>query len=154
MLKARANFNWVSDYAQVYLIDEQAQDFVAPDTVTDDDLKRGFRALGTSLVVYTMDSLRQELCIEVYDSPPAPLETEPNSAQPWDKIAETVVNFPSRSFFIASPTKQIDDSAGPFFKTETESCGVRMAWLENEAERYNIERSRPDVILFQIWPKT
>jgi hypothetical protein len=152
MLKASANLNWVSDYAQIYLIDERAKDFLAPDTVTNDDLKAGFRALGTSLVIYTMDSLCQELRIEVHDTPPAPLETEPDSARPWDKIAETVVRFPSRSLFIASPTKQIGESAGPFFKTETESCKVRMAWLEDEAERYNTERSKPDVILFQIWP--
>jgi hypothetical protein len=147
-----ADFAWVSDYSQIYLIDSENSVIVGIEDVPTSDMEHGFHVAANALVVYTVDCLRQTIRITLYDAAPLAKPQEIMSEDAWTKVIETVVTFPSGSFTISSPSKSGTENYGPHFKAPAKKLNARVSWLEYQDDRYDAFRIKPDVIQIELWP--
>lgn len=151
MLLGWANFAWQADYGQFYLIDIQDQAFAAPTMIDAEMEARRVVAPDAGLVVYTNDSLQQQVRIHIHDSEPALTDTESMSGNAWTQVETVGARFPSRIFSISSPSAPTPLPAGPIFMLDAEDIMVRVCWMEFEGSRDDSVPVEPDVIEVHMW---
>jgi len=147
-----ARFAWQSDYGQFYLIDCQDHDFAAPVEITPDIESRGLSVMPSGIVVYTQDSLQQHISISIVSDEPEPLPAEPMSGKPWTRRQTAQVHFPSRRFYLSSPSTPAPLPNGPIFLVESMMSTIRISWMEFQGSRDDSVPVEPDVIDIAMWP--
>jgi hypothetical protein len=147
-----ANFAWVSDYAQIYLVDVSAPVIPGLEDLGPDVFAARHFIAPAGMVVYTADCLRQELRIAIHDSYPEPSTADALSDTPFTQVLETRVRFPSCHFTIGSPSRSGGEEWGPRFTVPHDRVDVRISWCEVDDDRYNAHRPFADVIQVELWP--
>ncbi len=147
-----ANFAWVSDYAQIYLVDPIDPVIAGIEDFGPEIFDRGYHVAPNALVIYTADCLRQEIRIELHDGPPVENDVEEISDDRWTRAVQAKVRFPSGSFTLSSPSKSYNEPLGPIFRSPAETVAVQILWLQYEEDCYNIFRPKPDVVKIVFWP--
>ncbi len=150
-----ATFDWASDYAQFYLVDSGDPRFEPPVDITPVMEKRRWHRMETGLLVYTVDSLRQIIQVQIFSAPRAPDPTECRSGKPWMQTELAQARFPTRRLTLSSPSQAGTEKYGPTFRLDAEEMAVRiqwLEWLEWPDDRYNVKRAEADVIRVDLWP--
>jgi hypothetical protein len=145
-------FAWVSDYAQFYLVDVEQPAIADIESLDHTAFDARHHVAPNGLVIYTADSLRQEIRVVLHDSPPPDSKTESMSERPWTHTLDTVATFPSRRVTIVSPSSAGTEAWRPHMAVPSERVNVRINWCEDESLRYELSRPHPDVIEIVIWP--
>ena len=151
-LLGSARFAWQSDYGQFYLVDPSDDDFRAPTDITPEIERSGFAVPAAGLVVYTQDSLQQQVRIHVHDKEPAHAAAEPMSGRPWTRTGAALLHFPSRRFSLTSPSSPHPLPAGPVFLLGAAAMAARIGWMEFQGSRDDSVPVEPDVIEVTLWP--
>jgi hypothetical protein len=144
-----ATFAWVSDYAQIYLVDVSAPVIPGLGELGPEIFAARYYLAPAGMVVYTADCLRQEVHIAIHDRRPEASTGEPLSAKPWTQVLETQVTFPSRHFTIGSPSRTGGERWGPTFTVPSESLKARISWRELDDDRYTERAQLADAACWQ-----
>jgi hypothetical protein len=155
MALQRTTFDWVSDYGQFYLTDAHAHQIEGIETVSDSDIERGFKQSATGIAIYTADSLKQKIVIEIASDAVASNSAPPPEAPlgTVTKVASAHLDVSSGVLMLFTPT-HIDIVAAPRFAAPSPYLTVRIHWAEHPAARDDTaDGAPPDVITVHIAPR-
>lgn len=152
MILGGGELAWVSDYASIYLVDAIETTIDGVDRVPNESFDRGYHVFPNALLIYTADCLRQEIHLRIYDSEPQEPPMSPYADTDWTKIATTTACFPSKRLAVSSPSSSGGEAYAPQFALPARDLHVGLYWLEFPDDRYDVERSKADVIEVHLWP--
>ncbi|MCS6759944.1 MAG: hypothetical protein MO852_14145 [Candidatus Devosia euplotis] len=73
----------------------------------------------SGIVIYTQDSLQQQIGISIFRDEPEHQLTEPMSGRLWTHVETAEARFPSRRFFLSSPSTPAPLPNGPIFLADS-----------------------------------
>lgn len=148
-----ARFAWQADYGQFYLVDCQDHDFMAPVQITPEMEAQSLCVMPSGIVIYTQDSLQQQIRISIFSGEPEHQMTESMSGKLWTHIETAEVRFPSQRFFLSSPSSPAPLPNGPMFLADSINSVMRISWMEFQGSRDDSVPVEPDVIEIVLWPR-
>lgn len=147
-----ATFAWQADYGQFYLADDESH-FAAPEEITPHMMEASFCVTPKGLVIYTADSLLQNIRIRIYDDEPVHSPNEEITGKHWTRVRQTEVQFPSKKFLLSSPSAPSPLPAGPVFMLTTTEMNARIHWMEFQGSLDDSVPAETDVIEVTLWPR-
>lgn len=133
-------------------MDREDKIFEAPVDITEEMEAKCLFVMPSGITVYTQSCLQQHIRIAIYDREPHHPSADPMSDKPWTHVETVEVRFPSKGFWISSPSIPDPLPNGPIFLVDTVACAMRISWMEFEGSRDDSVPIEPDVIDIAIWP--